>query len=236
MIETIGAVTGVVVSIGSLALAVFGFRHQIVRARLLDAREQRLEAAERQLEQRRVAAERQAVLTQASMVDVRLVWTPSRLNEGVKLPELKITNDSTQPILDLAARLGDEPIAGIAGGVAAGDSRSFPVTSAAAVGFAAGSADMSVIFTDAAGMRWRRDPGGGLREGRRLADGSWAWASRESPSVERAMERPSPSMPPPLPASWVATAAEPSRKQGWFLVSALGLIIGAVVVWLVFLR
>lgn len=231
MIDTISTAVSALVAVGALAVSFLAHRHQVGRARVLDARERRLEAAEELLARRQEDADRQAVLAQASMIDVHVMWTPSTLVDGVDTPELRITNLSSQPVSALSAAIADQPVADVSGVLAAASVRTFrlPVAPAAALDTSPG--DLSVAFTDAAGNRWRRDGGGGLRQGSRTDTGAWTWGAREAPTVVRAASSGSP------PGSPFGLPPFPRRARALaYLLPAAVLVLLAVAVWVVFFR
>lgn len=233
MITNIGVVVSALVSVGALAVSFIAHRHQVDRARVLDAKERRLEAAERLLAQRQAFADRQAVLAQASMIDVRIVWTPSSLVDGLTTPELKITNRSSQPVSALSAWVANVSINDVSGKLAAASSRTFPLRPALAAQTMAAIAtdDLNVAFTDAAGIHWLRDGSGGLHEGSRLDSGGWSWGPREGPPVVQAIDIG------PEPGEGIGLARGAGAPAGcamFLLPPALVLLI--TFVWIVFFR
>lgn len=226
MVDTISTAVSVLVAVGALAVSLLAHRHQVGRARVLDARERRLEAAERSLAQRQEAADRQAVLSQASMIDFYVVWTPSVLVAGVTTPGLRIANLSSQPVSALSATIADEPVADVSGVLAAAGVRTFRLPiAAAAVDTSPG--DLNVAFTDVAGNRWCRDGSGGLRQGSRTDTGTWTWGAREAPTVVQATLPPAPSGLPAPSGRACALAC---------LFPAAALVVLAIAVWAVFFR
>jgi hypothetical protein len=233
VITNIGVVVSALVSVGALAVSFIAHRHQVDRARVLDNKERRLEATERLLAQRQALADRQAQLAQASMIDARVVWTPSSLVDGLTAPELKITNQSSQPVSALSAWISNASIDDVSGGLAAASSRTFPLLP---VLRALGMPDIdprhfirfcivAVAFTDAAGIHWRRDDSGGLQQGFRLASGEWSWGRREGPPVVQAIDITPPRQGRPLAVRTTHLAA---------LAVALTLLI--IVIWVVFFQ
>ncbi|MFJ7200977.1 MULTISPECIES: hypothetical protein [unclassified Streptomyces] len=237
MIDSISTVISTLVALGALAVSFIVHRHQVRRAHVLDARERRLEAAEQRMADRQAAADRGAVLAQASMIDIRIVWAASRLVDGLTTPELKLTNVSNQPVLDLRARIADAPVDSVTGGITSAGSRSFPLTRAMAMDATVEPRELNVDFTDAAGIRWRRDGSGGIREGTQLDTGEWTWAARESPAVVQAYDLVQTSDHPPMAAPSAPTGAR--SRAGGFAPVVLALAtaaILAVAIWAVFVR
>jgi len=235
VITNIGVIVSALVSVGALTVSFIAHRHQVDRARVLDLKERRLEASERLLTQRQALADRQTVLAQASMIDVRVVGNPSILVDGLTTSVLKITNRSSQPVSALsawmtAAMTNDVPINDVPEGLAAASSRSFPLPLPSYLQ-SLPTAEITrlfvfrVAFTDAAGIHWLRDDSGGLHEGSRLDSGGWWWGPREGPPVVEAMP---PSATRPAPRAMTGCASR--------LLPAAALVLLITVVWIVFFR
>jgi hypothetical protein len=237
VITNIGVVVSALVSVGALAVSFIAHRHQVDRARVLDTKEHRLELAERLLAERQARDDRRAELAQASMIDARVVWTPSSLVDGLLAAELKITNRSNQPVSALSAWVGASSIDDVSGGLAAASSRTFQIPlvlealapTDAERDFVNGA--YSVAFTDAAGIHWHRDNSGGLRQGSRLDSGEWSWGRREGPPVVQAIDI----GPGNTTAAGPGHGPAPARTlSACLLPVALMLLI--IVIWVVFFR
>lgn len=195
MVETLVASFGTIVALGALVVSLMAHRHQVARAAALDARERRVEAREEALEQREQRI-------QASMIEVHTSASRSSLHDGWVTPRLTIVNPSNQPIRGLTASYRDEVVSDVFGSVGPGTTRSFPLPpSGNDVQAGLILHQVTLVFTDAAGTRWRRDGGGGLHRGIQRADGEWEWMGREDPVITESRTNDYPAAPPaPAPA------------------------------------
>ncbi|WP_327436380.1 hypothetical protein OG279_36895 (plasmid) [Streptomyces sp. NBC_01201] len=197
MIANIGVVVSALVSFGALVVSFAVYRHQVERARSLDARERRVEAAERLAARRQASIERQEALSQASMIDYRIVHADSALVDGLVRTSLTLTNRSNQPVSGLAAWVADERINDVSGTLEPGEQRAFYLSEECAAALRPDRSKLDFAFTDAADIRWRRDGTGGLREGAQTSTGDWIWKPREGPVVAATdLVRPLPAYPP----------------------------------------
>ncbi|MFJ1804434.1 hypothetical protein [Streptomyces sp. NPDC088180] len=173
MIEVISAVGGVVVAVGALVVSYLAHRHQVTRAEL--ARQAETEQTARQAE-----TERRSVLVQASHIQAEVTWRPSALASGVRVAELKVANDSSQPVTQLRVEIAGTQVPEASGRLAASRVRTFLVSRDAA-----DSADeaLDVYFTDVAGLRWHLTASGLLRQGTLEESGEWSWGPCETPLV-----------------------------------------------------
>ncbi|MFG2359929.1 hypothetical protein [Streptomyces sp. NPDC048521] len=193
MVEILMAAFGSLVALGALVVSFMAHRHQVARAAALDVREGRIEARERALDQREQRI-------QASMIEVHASTSRSSLHDGWVTPRLTIVNPSNQPVRGLTASYRGEAVPDVFGSLGPGTARSFPLPPSGN----GAEADLvlhqiTLTFTDAAGNRWLRDGGGGLRRGVRTAEGEWEWMDREDPVIteSRANDyRPAPQPPP----------------------------------------
>ncbi|MFD9425670.1 MULTISPECIES: hypothetical protein [unclassified Streptomyces] len=183
MIEAIGIIVTALIAFGALTVSFLAHRHQVRLAAVLEAKERRLEILERQMAARQADLDRAEILAQASVIDIRVVMRSSALAEGLQTAELLVTNLSNQPVLDLGAQIADARVVSISGSIPSSSSRSFPLPQQQAQTATRSPMQLNVEFTDAGGIRWRRDGGGGLREGARLETGEWTWSPREGPMV-----------------------------------------------------
>ncbi|RSS58351.1 hypothetical protein, partial [Streptomyces sp. WAC06614] len=200
MIETVIAVVGAVVTVGSLVISYLAHRHQVQRARVLDQREARLQAREERMEARARAADRRQDMTQASMIETSVTIVPSGIHEGLATPHLKITNPTNQAIADLSITYDDRRITDAPRGLGPGARRlvPLPVTTTPGDDPARFLVRLVVDFTDAAGTRWRKERGMGLRQGATGRDGEQLWLRSEAPIVGPVAVPDSP--PPPMSA------------------------------------
>ncbi|MEV4877334.1 hypothetical protein [Streptomyces cyaneofuscatus] len=224
MIEVISAVVGVVVAVGALVVSYLAHRHQVTRAAV--AGQSEAERTARQAE-----TERRSVLVQASHIQARVVWRPSLLADGEQIAELRVANQSSQPVTQLRAEIAGAPVLEASGLLAASQVRTFVVSRDAV-----DSADeaLNVYFTDVAGLHWHRTANGLLRQGTLEESGEWSWGPFETPLVftqrvyQAGRDLPLPP-PPPLPSS------APIRASYLpFLLPAILLIVAGwlIVRWL----
>ncbi|ORT53692.1 hypothetical protein [Streptomyces sp. CB03238] len=180
--------TGIVISafsslvaLGALIVSFLAHRHQVARGVALDVRERALEAREKE-------AERRERRMQASMIEIRHSSNGSPLHEGWVTHRLEILNPSNQPITDLSATYNGEAVADVSGSLNSGSTRVFPLPPPES-GIPAYMVlqYVTVFFTDAAGMRWRRDGAGGLWRGVLMPDSEWRWTDREEPVITPSM-------------------------------------------------
>ncbi|MER5987628.1 hypothetical protein [Streptomyces sp. NPDC001787] len=233
MIEAIGIIVTALIAFGALTVSFLAHRHQVRLAALLEAKERRLEILERQMTARQADLDRAGVLAQASMIDIRVVMRPSALAEGLASPELLVTNRSNQPVLDLGAQIADDPVVDISGSIPSSSSRSFPLPQQQAQTATGSPMRLRVEFTDAGGIRWCRDGGGGLREGTRLETGEWTWAPREGPPVTMSADSVEPlAIPYPPTASATSGRPFPGRRRRGLSLMAAGVLL-AIIIWVV---
>lgn len=138
------------VALGALVVSFLAHRHQVARGVALDARERALEAREKE-------ADRRERRMQASMIEIRHSSTGSPLHDGWVTHRLDILNPSNQPVTDLSATCYGETVADVSGSLNSGSTRSFPLPPPESdVPAYMVLQYVTVFFTDAAGMRWRR--------------------------------------------------------------------------------
>jgi hypothetical protein len=225
MVDTLIAVAGALVALGALTVSYLAHRHQVRRAAALDARERWVDARERE------AAERE-VLVQASLIGVRVITQPSPLHDGWVRRGLYVVNMSNQPVGNLSAEYRGEAVERVSGTLGAGEERSFPLPpSADGARPATALGRLTIDFTDAAAIRWRRDDGGGLRRGARSPAGEWEWGERQDPVVGEANPAFLPPSP-PEPPDWVGFPS-PGRPR---LAPAFALLVGVVVVTVILIQ
>ncbi|MFF7021953.1 hypothetical protein ACFY97_13160 [Streptomyces klenkii] len=220
MVETLIAALSALFALGAGLVSYWSYRHQVRRATVTDARQQRIDQRERTVSQREAAAERREVLAQASMLDVTIRRVPSSLREGWSTSYILVHNSSNQPVSHLNVRFRDEVVTGESGVLFPGSTHSFRLTASEdCSSVLEDGRDVSVDFTDAAGIRWRREGDGGLREGRSTGS-AWEWGAREEPVIMRFTGRDWDQPLAPEPAS-------PRARDGlWKPSCAWGVLIG----------
>lgn len=139
------------VALGALVVSALAHRHQVARGVALDVRERALEAREKE-------AERRERRMQASMIEIRASSTGSPLHNGWVTHRLEVLNPSNQPITNLSATFNGEAVADVSGSLNSGSTRAFslPPPESGVPAYMVLQC-VTVIFTDAAGTRWRRD-------------------------------------------------------------------------------
>ncbi|MGW0839044.1 hypothetical protein ACWD26_02580 [Streptomyces sp. NPDC002787] len=195
MLEVVIAVLGAVVGASALVVSIAGHRHNVRQAGRLAERERRIEAREREADQR----ER---LIQSSMLHVAMVSSPSALAEGYERWRLEAVNTSNQPLVQLAVHYDGVRLDGRdilpAGGVLTAH---LPMTSAA--GSPPSPLLCSVEFTDSSGSRWRRLATGQLQPQAAATGEEAHWQTPVAPIVGP--------LPPPL-FSGSPSGAVPSQR------------------------
>lgn len=233
MVGTLIAAFSSLVALGALVVSFLAHHHQVARAAALDVREGHVEARERELERR----ERRI---QASMIEVRVNASRSSLHDGWVTPRVEIVNPSNQPIGDLAAECRGAVVSGVSGSVASGAARSFslpPSENGAQPELLLHQ--FTLIFTDAAGTRWRRDGKGGLRRGVLGPDDELEWTDREEPVITQSRAHGYLPPPSPYPQQPAPTAPGPplrlprARRLGGGMGAAAVLIVILLAVALV---
>lgn len=181
MIGTLISAFSSLVALGALVVSALAHRHQVARSVALDVRERAVEAREKE-------AERRERRMQASMIEIRATSTGSPLHDGWVTQRLEILNPSNQPITDLSATFNGEAVADVSGSLNSGSARAFSLPpSGSGVPAHTVLQYVTVFFTDAAGMRWRRDGTRGLWRGVLMPDGEWRWTDREDPVITPSM-------------------------------------------------
>lgn len=227
VVEILIAAFSSLVALGAVVVSYMAHRHQVARAAALDAREERIEARER-------ALEKQEQRIQASMIEVRTSAHRSSLHDGWVTPRLEIVNPSNQPIWDLTATYRDEALADVFGAVAPGAARSFPLPASED----GAHADLmlhrvTLFFTDAAGTRWSRDGGGGLRRGILRANEEWEWMPREDPVITESRAIQAPQDP---PGSKFAPQPSPPPAASYPLGRLIRWVLGQRIRWVRWIR
>lgn len=185
MVEIAVTVVSTAVAVGALVVSYLTHRHQVRRARAIDVQERQVAEQARLMEGRERAAERRGALVQASMLDVRVTAVPSQLDPRWAVRTLQLGNGSSQPLSDLAATFEGAPLPEVSGVLAAGSRRTFALPQTGWDGSA--PAELPVVeFSDAAGLRWRREPHGALRQGLRTVT-EWRWGLVEAPEITQAV-------------------------------------------------
>lgn len=182
MTEILIAAFSALVAAGAVAVSFAAHRHQVQRAAVLDAKEARVESRERQVEEREAEAERRETRSQASMIAVRALMVPSSLHGNWHRVELDITNHSNQAVFGLNVSYQDQEVEEGARGISPGCTRTVPLEFFEPSGRPAVLDKIRIEFTDAAGVRWRRDADGGLRRQQQGND-AWEWGARETPII-----------------------------------------------------
>lgn len=176
VIQTLTAVLGALIGLAGLLVSYLAHRHKVRHDAALAAEEMRLLERERE-------AEQQEARVQASMLRVHVALSRSALHDGLVTPKVVVANQSNQPIQDVCVSLRDEAV---------GETSLFPTgemvfplpLSEAATPTGRLMREVTIDFTDAAGIRWRRQSGGSLRRGRiNEALGAWEWGEPEAPVV-----------------------------------------------------
>ena len=184
MSQFVIGVLGTLIAFCVMLIGLASYRHNVRRAEVLDLREQQLQDRERRAEGRIIEAELREERSQASLITVDVRIDPSPLHDGWTSVQLVISNRSSQPIRELAARYWDEPVTAVSGDIGPGSSICVAMPSAEGKRHAwAVLPGIELDFTDSADVRWRSQRGG-LRRGHvRDEDGEWEWGEREQPMV-----------------------------------------------------
>ncbi|WP_392749514.1 hypothetical protein [Streptomyces sp. LN590] len=178
VVETLIAAFGSVVALGALVVSLMAHRHQVARAAALDDRESRVEARE-------LAVVRREARVQASMIEVRTGMRRSDLHPSWVNQTLQIVNPSNQPILlHSGCTRGGRALPDVSGRVDPGATRHFRLPGWVGSNLSAGIGHgITIVFTDAGDIRWRRDAHGGLQRGLLGEGGAWEWGEREDPVI-----------------------------------------------------
>jgi hypothetical protein len=233
VIETLIAVFSSLVALGALVVSFMAHRHQVVRAAALDDRERRVDARERALQRREQRVH-------ASMIEVRMSTSPSSLHDGWVTPRLEIVNPSNQPISGLSASFRGEELDSVFGMVAPGEVRHFTLPSLDT----ADDADLTLqritlSFTDAAGIRWRRSGGGRLQRGVRRAASETAvrWeVDLEDPVITESRAKDYRPEPPASSTGGDVAGGVVAARAGWsclgVAVAVTGLVAIGILIWI----
>lgn len=127
-------------------------------------------------------------ILQASAIEVRVDTNAGSVNNGQRVPLLDIRNPTNQPITDLILYDAEDRELESLAGLGPGSGRKVPLQPISEDFPAIILSALSTLhFTDAAGLRWMKDGGGGLRRGRsQSTDGQWRWGPRQAPAVSDA--------------------------------------------------
>jgi hypothetical protein len=228
MLEVGIAVVGAVVGASALAVSIAGHRHNVRQAERLAERERRIEAREREADERET-------LIQSSMLHVALTSAPSVLADGYVQWRLEAVNTSNQPLLQVSlaydgVRLDGRPVLP-AGGTIRGD---LPLVSSS--GSPPSPLLCTVEFTDTSGRRWRRSATGQLQPQAAGAGGESGWHAPVAPIVSPApvyphqWGEPSGSAPPepsePRPMGRLGRRRR--RELAWLLAALVVAVAGLV--------
>ncbi|MFC9679012.1 hypothetical protein [Streptomyces sp. NPDC056948] len=157
-----------------------------------EARDREREARARREREARAQWERDRY--QASMIGGHIGLSPSSLDDSWVVPQVVINNGSNQPVRDLRATFRGEVTNELR---LVGTGRHyFPLPPVQISGERYDQlGQVTVEFTDVAGVRWRREGYGALQRARQGADGQEVWGNPEPPVVERVVERPDTALP-----------------------------------------
>jgi hypothetical protein len=219
MVQNLIAALSTLIALAGLAVSYLGHRDKV-------RREDELARLRQELEKE---AEQQGVQAQASKLDVHVDVGRSQLHNGWAVPKLVVENQSNQPVHDLVVSFHDKVVAEMPL-LDTGDT-AFPLP------LSEGSTPaglllrhVTVDFTDAAGIRWRREGRGSLRSGSgNEALGTWQWGRPEQSRIEPAAPSESPALPSPVPP------AGPPGELPWFrrvspvLVAVLSVVVLIIV-------
>ncbi|WP_371664747.1 hypothetical protein [Streptomyces sp. NBC_00280] len=153
-------------------------REQEQEARALreeEAREQRERAASARRERERL---------QASMIGGHIALSPSSLNDSWVVPQVVIHNGSNQPVRDVRVFVHGEVIHELP---LVGTGHKYLPQPPAHIQDERYRRQVTVEFTDVAGIRWRRDGYGALQRARQGTEGQEIWEAPETPVVESAL-------------------------------------------------
>jgi hypothetical protein len=186
MVQNLIAVLSTFIALAGLAVSYMGHRDKV-------RREDELARLRQELEKE---AEQRGVQAQASRLEVHVDVGRSQLHNGWAVPKLVVENLSNQPVHDLVVSFHDQVVAEMPL-LDTGDT-SFPLPlSEGATPAGLLLRQVTVDFTDAAGIRWRRDGRGSLRTGSgNEALGTWERGRQDHPRIEPAAPSESPAGPP----------------------------------------
>ncbi|WP_406364569.1 hypothetical protein [Streptomyces sp. NBC_00645] len=153
-------------------------QEQEARALREEAREQRERAA---------SARREWERLQASMIGGHIALSPSSLNDNWVVPQVVIHNGSNQPVRDVRVFFQGEVIHELP---LVGTGHEYLPQPPAHTQEERYRRQVTVEFTDVAGIRWRRDGYGALQRARQGTEGQEIWEAPETPVIESAL-RPS---------------------------------------------
>lgn len=227
MLEVVIAVVGAVVGASGLVVSIAGHRHNVRQAERLTDRERRIEAREREADQRET-------LTQPSMLHVALTSAPSVLADGYVRWRLEAVNTSNQPLVRVTLSYDGVPLDGREVLPAGGSIRAdLPLTSPAGPPPSPGLC--SVEFTDTSARRWRRLATGQLQPRAAGEDDEARWYPPVVPIVSPHTPvdwggDPGASAPPrPLPPPSAGRLARRSRRALVLPAVSLALLVASVV-------
>jgi hypothetical protein len=227
MLEVVIAVLGAVVGASALVVSIAGHRHNVRQAERLAERERRIEAREREADQRET-------LIQSSMLHVAVTSSPSLLAEGYTQWRLEVVNTSNQPLVRVTlsydgVRLDSREILAAGGSIGA----NLPLVSPA--GPLPSPFLCSVEFTDSSARRWRRLATGQLQPQAAGSGDETSWYPPVTPIVSRHVPiewrgEPAGSRPPPPPPA--APFARPLRRYHR-LALAVVIVVASAALYLI---
>ncbi|MFJ1973957.1 hypothetical protein ACIO93_35535 [Streptomyces sp. NPDC087903] len=226
MVQNLVAVFSLLIGLVGLMLSYAGHRQKVrqdVQEYALRAEElrkvERDREQERQLYEREARARREREVSvqraqerhQASMIGGHIVLFPSPLNDSWVVPRVMIQNGSNQPVRDVRVSLRGEvinelPIVGTGHDF-------FPLAPAQITDERYDQlGHITLEFTDAAGIRWRREAYGNLQRARQGTTGQEDWEAPELPLIATAAPSPRPSAP-PCPSPSLPPSEQSSRMR-----------------------
>jgi hypothetical protein len=199
MVQNIFAVFSLMIGTAGLLLTYAGHRQKVrqdARDTVLRAEELRRverdrerereeqERAARAQQEREASVRREKDRYQASMVGGHIGLSPSSLNDDWVVPQVVLHNGSNQPVRDVRAFLQDEVVGEVR--LLGSDHQIVPLPAVQVSNEGYGQlGQVTVEFTDIAGIRWRREGYGHLRRARQDTEGHEVWGGLEPPVVER---------------------------------------------------
>ncbi|MER7477453.1 hypothetical protein ABTX60_07320 [Streptomyces sp. NPDC126510] len=247
MVQNLVAVFSLLIGTAGLLLSYAGHRQKVrqdAQERALRADEQQRMEHERQrheqewremearAQEEREAHDRERDRYQASMIGGHIGLSPSSLDDSWVVPQVVIYNGSNQPVRDVRASLRGEVKSELP--LVETGHHHVPLPPIPVGERYDQLGEVTVEFTDAAGVRWRREGYGALRRAQQGAGGQEIWGHRESPVVERVVEHPDAASPAKLLPRVAApdSPATAKRRANWLgpvvVVVSVVLIAGGV--------
>ncbi|MDF3149219.1 hypothetical protein, partial [Streptomyces sp. T21Q-yed] len=182
MVQNLVAVFSTLIGLAGLVLSYAGHRQKVRQEAQESARRaEELRSIEREREQEREAgARRERERLQASMISGHIAQTPSALDDSWVVPQIVIHNGFNQSIRDVRVFRCGEVIRELPHVGTGYEYLRLPPTRIPDEH----SGQITIEFTDVAGIRWRREGYGALQRARQGTEGSetWAWEDPEFPS------------------------------------------------------